>query len=32
MAGTILATLPVLILFIFAQRNYVQGMADAGIK
>lgn len=32
MAGTILATLPVLVLFIFAQRNYVQGMADAGIK
>lgn len=32
MAGTILATLPVLALFIFAQRNYVQGMADAGIK
>lgn len=32
MAGTILATLPVLVLFIFAQRNYVHGMADAGIK
>lgn len=32
MAGTILATLPVLILFVFAQRNYVQGMVDAGIK
>ena len=32
MAGTILATLPVLVLFIIAQRNYVQGMADAGIK
>ena len=32
MAGTILATLPVLVLFFFAQRNYVQGMADAGIK
>ena len=32
MAGKILATLPVLVLFIFAQRNYVQGMADAGIK
>lgn len=32
MAGTILATLPVLVLFIFSQRNYVQGMADAGIK
>ncbi|WP_461224659.1 carbohydrate ABC transporter permease [Lacticaseibacillus suihuaensis] len=32
MAGTILATLPILILFIFAQRNYVQGMAESGIK
>lgn len=32
MAGTIMATLPVLILFIFAQRNYVQSMADASIK
>ena len=32
MAGTILATLPVLILFIFVQKNYVQGLAEAGIK
>ena len=32
MAGTIIATLPVLIIFIFAQRNYVQGIANAGIK
>lgn len=32
MAGTVLATLPVLIMFIIAQRNYVQGMADSGIK
>lgn len=32
MAGTILATLPVLVLFIMVQRNYVQGLAEAGIK
>src|SRR5699024_6514096 len=32
MAGTILSTLPVLLIFIFAQRNYVQGLANAGIK
>ncbi len=32
MAGTIVATLPVLVIFIFAQRNYVQGIANAGIK
>lgn len=32
MAGTIIATLPVLVIFIFAQRNYVQGMANTGIK
>lgn len=32
MAGTILATLPVLVLFVIVQRNYVQGLAEAGIK
>lgn len=32
MAGTIISTLPVLVIFIFAQRNYVQGLANTGIK
>lgn len=32
MAGTVLATLPVLIIFIFAQKNYIQGIANSGIK
>lgn len=32
MAGTILSTLPILILFMFAQKYYIQGIADAGIK
>jgi len=32
MAGTIIATLPVLVLFIFAQKYYIQGIAEAGIK
>lgn len=32
MAGTIIAILPVLVLFIFAQKYYIQGIAEAGIK
>lgn len=32
MAGTVLATLPVLLLFIFAQKYYVQGIALSGSK
>ncbi|MFJ5956342.1 carbohydrate ABC transporter permease [Paenarthrobacter sp. NPDC092416] len=32
MAGATLATLPMIILFIFAQRRFVEGMASAGLK
>ncbi len=32
MAGTTLATVPMVILFLFAQRYFVQGFANAGIK
>ena len=32
MAGTVVTTLPIIILFIFAQKYYVQGVADSGIK
>ncbi|MGI5213663.1 carbohydrate ABC transporter permease [Plantactinospora sp. CA-290183] len=32
MAGTALATLPMIILFLFTQRYFVQGFATAGIK
>ncbi|MFC4948590.1 carbohydrate ABC transporter permease [Pseudonocardia sp. GCM10023141] len=32
MAGTALATLPMIVLFIFAQRRFVEGMANVGIK
>jgi len=32
MAGTALATLPMIILFIFAQKRFVEGMASAGLK
>lgn len=32
MAGATLATLPMIILFIFAQKRFVEGMASAGLK
>lgn len=32
MAGTTLATLPMIVLFLFTQRYFVQGFATAGIK
>lgn len=32
MAGTTLATIPMVILFLFTQRYFVQGFANAGIK
>jgi multiple sugar transport system permease protein len=32
MAGTALAALPMIILFIFAQKRFVEGMASAGLK
>ncbi|MFF1822247.1 carbohydrate ABC transporter permease [Kribbella sp. NPDC058245] len=32
MAGTALATLPMIILFVFAQKRFVEGMANVGIK
>ena len=32
MAGTALATVPMVVLFLFAQRYFVQGFANAGIK
>ena len=32
MAGTALATVPMVLLFLFAQRYFVQGFANAGIK
>lgn len=32
MAGATLATLPMILLFIFAQRRFVEGMASAGLK
>jgi multiple sugar transport system permease protein len=32
MAGATLATLPMIILFIFAQKRFVEGMANAGLK
>ena len=32
MAGSTLATLPMIVLFLFAQRYFVQGFATAGIK
>ena len=32
MAGTVLATLPMIVLFMFTQRYFVQGFATAGIK
>jgi multiple sugar transport system permease protein len=32
MAGTVLATLPMIVLFLFTQRYFVQGFATAGIK
>ena len=32
MAGTMLATLPMIVLFLFTQRYFVQGFATAGIK
>ena len=32
MAGATLATLPMIVLFIFAQKRFVEGMASAGLK
>ncbi|BDZ50262.1 bicyclomycin resistance protein [Frondihabitans sucicola] len=32
MAGTTLATLPMVLLFVFAQKRFVEGMASAGLK
>lgn len=32
MAGTALATLPMIVMFVFAQRRFVEGMANVGIK
>jgi multiple sugar transport system permease protein len=32
MAGTVLATVPMIVLFLFTQRYFVQGFATAGIK
>ncbi|HET6297031.1 MAG TPA: carbohydrate ABC transporter permease [Kribbella sp.] len=32
MAGTALATLPMIVMFIFAQKRFVEGMAHVGIK
>ncbi|NEA35430.1 carbohydrate ABC transporter permease [Streptomyces sp. SID13031] len=32
MAGTALATLPMILMFIFAQKRFVEGMANVGIK
>lgn len=32
MAGTALAALPMIVLFIFAQKRFVEGMASAGLK
>jgi len=32
MAGTTLAALPMILLFIFAQKRFVEGMASAGLK
>ena len=32
MAGTTLATLPMIVMFVFAQKRFVEGMAHVGIK
>ena len=32
MAGTTLATLPMIVMFVFAQKRFVEGMANVGIK
>lgn len=32
MAGTALATLPMIVMFIFAQKRFVEGMANVGLK
>jgi multiple sugar transport system permease protein len=32
MAGATLAILPVLLLFLFTQRYFIEGMATAGLK
>jgi len=32
MAGTALATLPMIVMFVFAQKRFVEGMAGVGIK
>lgn len=31
-AGSFVATVPVIVLFLFLQRNYVEGVASAGLK
>lgn len=32
MAGTALAALPMIVLFVFAQKRFIEGMANVGIK
>ncbi|MFC0624962.1 carbohydrate ABC transporter permease [Kribbella deserti] len=32
MAGTALATLPMIVMFVFAQKRFVEGMANVGLK
>ncbi|MBX9243864.1 carbohydrate ABC transporter permease [Actinotalea ferrariae] len=32
MAGTVMATLPVLLIFVYAQRHIIQGFATSGVK
>lgn len=32
MAGTVIATLPMIVLFVFAQKYYVEGIAFSGGK
>jgi len=32
MAGTALAALPMVVMFVFAQKRFVEGMAHVGLK
>jgi len=32
MAGAVLVTIPVLVVFAFNQRSFISGLADGGIK
>ncbi|ARJ03860.1 hypothetical protein B5808_00385 [Cnuibacter physcomitrellae] len=32
MAGTVIATLPVLVVFLFNQRSFISGLSDGGVK